>query len=83
MKKNPTFGILISLALAFLIGTIANIYFIFNPSNYVSPGFDPNSLWDWSIILSQTLVVIYLLFVAQKVKNKYAKLFWLIAYGLK
>jgi hypothetical protein len=77
MRKNHTFIFLIVLVLGFLIGTIANIYFIFNPTSYVPSDFDPYSLWDWSIILTQALVLIYLLFLAQKVKDKYAKTFWL------
>lgn len=77
MRKNTTYVFLIVLVLGFLIGTIANIYFIFNPSDYVPPEFNPYSLWDWSILLSQALVVIFLLFIAQKFKDKYAKIFWL------
>jgi hypothetical protein len=77
MRKNTTYVFLIALALAFLIGTTANVYFIINPTNYVPSDFNPYSLWDWSIILTQALVLIYLLFIAQKVKDKYATIFWL------
>jgi hypothetical protein len=77
MRKNPTFVFLIVLVLGFLIGTIANIYFLFIPSSYVPSEFDLYSLWDWSHILLQALVVFCFLFAAQKVKEKYAKIFWL------
>jgi hypothetical protein len=82
MKKNSTFGILVIFALAFLLGTIANIYFIFNPSNYVPPEFNPYSFWDLSLLFTSVFVLIALLFTAQKVKNIYAKIFWLFVSGI-
>jgi glycerol-3-phosphate acyltransferase PlsY len=77
MKKNPTFVILIVLMLANLIGSIANIYFIFNPSSYIAPNFDPYSFLDWPPVICLAGSAIFCFFLSQKVKDKYVKIFWL------
>ncbi len=77
MRRNHTFVFLIILVLGFLIGTISNIYFIFYPSNYAHLGLNPHSLWNWINILLIAFITAYLFFIAQKVKDKYAKKLWL------
>ena len=76
MKKTFSIGILVFLSIGSLVSIIGKIYFTLNPSNYVPPDFDPYSVGDWFLIFSQTFVMIFFLFIARKVKDKYAKYFW-------
>jgi hypothetical protein len=73
-----------------LVGTILNVYFIFNPTNYQPDSFNPSSFWDWQFIITSViikvfgLVVLYLFF--RKSPNNYGKYMSLIfltylAYG--
>lgn len=76
MEKNPTLKILVFLIFVFLLSTVANVYFIFNPSGYIHE-FDPYSFWAWLVILTQMLIAVYLFLIALAANNKYAKIFWL------
>ncbi len=79
MKKNTTLGILIILALASLLATIASFYFALNPSCYTPPIFDPFSLQSWSLIIFPAFMTVCLLYSARKAKDRYAKIFWFLA----
>lgn len=75
MKKNSTLSFLVIFAVGMLIGIFANIYFIFNPSNY-KPSYDLKSLWDYWILL----LPLFVLYLTIKEGNLNAKIFWFILF---
>jgi hypothetical protein len=77
LLKNATPWFLIVLTAVFLFGTMANTYFLFRPSRYTPPCFNPHSVWDWCFFMFNALFIFYFYVILNNMPNIYARIYWL------
>ncbi len=77
-NKDHSFKVLIIFLLVFLVNTIVGVSNIFESQHITQEPFDPKLWSDWLSIIALTFLVAYLVYLVKKIKDKWAKVFWVI-----